>query len=85
MTPHGSLQIRLYRIARRDMLSFADAVRLSGVLPREAEFIDRDDAREQPEEECHRIPARWAERAVGGLAGTPLGQAAVVRLSGALR
>lgn len=48
----GSLNLRAYRIARRDGSSVEDACALSGIPPAEAALIERDDERDPPGPEC---------------------------------
>ena len=56
MSP-GSIQLRRYRIARRDDADREAAAALSGIALAEAKLIDADDAREPPPPEAFLIPA----------------------------
>jgi hypothetical protein len=78
----GSLQLRLYRIARRDGCSRDDAAQIAGIRRGEASLIDRDDSREPPQPAAYRLTPEMARHAVGRLADLPIGAAAVTRLAG---
>ena len=54
----GSIQLRRYRIARRDGASTAEAEQLAGLLKGEGALIDKDDARNPPPPEAYELPAR---------------------------
>lgn len=77
----GSLQLRLYRIARRDGVTTRDAAALAGIGAGEAALTDAEDAQRPPGPEAYQLTPGMARMAVGRLAGTPLGDAAVARLA----
>ena len=77
----GSLQLRLYRIARRDGVGLLEAASRAGIGAREAQYTDADDRRDVPGPECFVIPHGMARRALGGLADMPLGIATAERWS----
>lgn len=79
----GSLQLRLYRIARRDGRTRSQACAESGICETEAKLIDADDAKFPPSPDCYLMPLGMARRVVGELADTPLGAVAINRLVGA--
>ncbi len=78
----GSLQLRLYRIARRDGLAPAEAARIAGIPRAEAILVDRDASRAPPAPAAFTLTPEMARHAVGAFAELPLGAAAVARLSG---
>lgn len=80
---NGSLQLRLYRIARRDGAPRDLAAELSGVGRKEAVFTDADDVRDPPPPSAFVLSAGMARKAAGELAGTPLGDAAIRHWTGA--
>ena len=81
MTVAGSLQLRLYRIARRAGLPVDEAADRAGIGAREARFTDADDRRDPPTPDCFTIPAGMGRSALGALADTPLGTATIARWS----
>ena len=53
----GSLNLRLYRMARRDGASTEEAAAFADVGLGEARLIDADDAKHPPEPACYEVPA----------------------------
>lgn len=51
----GSVQLRLYRIARRDGATLEDACASSGISPTEARMHDADDAKNPPPPEAYEM------------------------------
>jgi len=52
----GSLQLRLYRLARRDGASQAEATTFAGIGAAEARLIDLDDERRPPSPDDCAVP-----------------------------
>jgi hypothetical protein len=77
----GSMQLRIYRRARRDGLSRLAACEMSSIGLKEAAFTDADDERNPPAPDCFVLPAPWLRNRLTGLADLPLGLSAIERLS----
>lgn len=79
----GSLQLRLYRRARRDGVDRDRAAQMTGLNLYEAKAWDEEDAKAPPPAEAYRLTPGMARRHVGDeLADTPLGIAAISSLTG---
>lgn len=77
----GSMQLRLYRIARRDGASRSEACAASGIGEGEARLQDADDAKNPPGPGAYILPRSYAARLFAGMEGTPLAEAAIERIS----
>ncbi len=71
--PHGSLQLRTYRRARRDGADTAAAAILAGISLGEARLIDADDARSPPP------PSAFEEPQARGFTASPQGEIEMAR------
>jgi len=77
----SSVQLTLYRRARRDGSPLTEAAEIARIKREEAALTDKDDAREPPAPDAFVLSEATARSLIGGLAETPLGRAAVERLT----